>query len=802
MLTQNALRLSSVLGLVLTSTTFGKVALLEEVRKELQLPAYTSAERTLLAKQAEFFISSLYVHRDLKIKDFGSGVDPVPRLTNLVEKAGELSNEAFHSTISTIFHDLRDLHTNYMAPTPLSCAAAFVPLRFQGVLDGSRSVVVVGKKLKVNEDLIKDIAIGDELLTIDGEAADAVAKKMMAVSGGANEDAMKARAIQLLSFRNGTNQALPEKNSVVLKLKGASGEYEKTVPWSAFVDDDCASNRDGHRGRFRMDLMHRGVDEYQRRFNKIFTPARPLTDDTTWFGEESLKDVYEVALLNTPAGKIGYVRLKSFHWDNRNLDIPTVIDSLRGEIEKNLSPAAGLVIDVRGNPGGYIVLAEKLVQLFSSRVVEPTTVRMLANKLNEDIFLRANGSENRWTDAIRNALNAGNRYTEPLAITPVTEANSFGQVWFRPVVVLTDASCFSACDLFSAGMQDAKAGVVIGLHKQTGAGGANVMEYSTFRSVMGAENNPFKELPYNQNMRVSWRQTLRAGLHKGELIENAGVMSDVVIPLTKKDVTDGESKTLMAEVHKRIDLLTPKYKSGLEVRRGSSILFENGKSARWTEKVYGIDAVEYFVADKKVSSQTVKFSPNPENFEFSVDGLSAEWSDVSLVIVGTRRNEQVFRVVRELMWRGAYTEIPEDGLKIDFSSNDVSPFRTVLLKGAPGSGWQVVDGKLRVGKGPKYEPRVFTRANLPVKLNGKGATLKLDISLVAEDLNDSLRIYAINPDTGDRSNLFAGSEIRPKIGAKIPLPTDWQRADVVFEFESDENWNMTGPIVDNVQILQ
>ena len=29
----------------------------------------------------------------------------------------------------------------------------------------------------------------------------------------------------------------------------------------------------------------------------------------------------------------------------------------------------------------------------------------------------------------------------------------------------------------------------------------------------------------------------------------------------------------------------------------------------------------------------------------------------------------------------------------------------------------------------------------------------------------------------------------------------WQRADLILEFESDENWNMSGPIFDNLQLL-
>ena len=33
------------------------------------------------------------------------------------------------------------------------------------------------------------------------------------------------------------------------------------------------------------------------------------------------------------------------------------------------------------------------------------------------------------------------------------------------------------------------------------------------------------------------------------------------------------------------------------------------------------------------------------------------------------------------------------------------------------------------------------------------------------------------------------------------LPADWERVDVVFEFESDENWNMSGPEIANLKVV-
>src|SRR4051812_10309220 len=86
---------------------------LEEARKQLIVADYSSAERQLLANQAEFMIRSLYVHRELKIQEFGKKVDPLPRLLEVKRRAGLLSNEELQRQLWGVFTDLHDLHTNY-----------------------------------------------------------------------------------------------------------------------------------------------------------------------------------------------------------------------------------------------------------------------------------------------------------------------------------------------------------------------------------------------------------------------------------------------------------------------------------------------------------------------------------------------------------------------------------------------------------------------------------------------------------------------------------------------------------------
>ena len=134
-------------------------------------------------------------------------------------------------------------------------------------------------------------------------------------------------------------------------------------------------------------------------------------------------------------------------------------------------------------------------------------------------------------------------------------------------------------------------------------------------------------------------------------------------------------------------------------------------------------------------------------------------------------------------------------------SSDLESLHIVTLKGDEANGWQLVGEKLRVGKQDHYENNLLTRAFIPLTLNKKAAKLVLDISLKAEEENDSLRIYFNNPDTAERVHVFAGSSLSDQKGVGIPLPADWERVDVVFEFESDENWNMSGPEIANLKVV-
>lgn len=121
-------------------------------------------------------------------------------------------------------------------------------------------------------------------------------------------------------------------------------------------------------------------------------------------------------------------------------------------------------------------------------------------------------------------------------------------VYSKPVAILNDAKCYSACDVFSAAFQDLEIGPVFGMDPQrfyypniSGAGGAEVIGLTEYLSEVIPSY--FSQLPFGIDILFAWRQVVRIGAHDGELIEDIGVKSDKVFRPVAKDFanTDGIS---------------------------------------------------------------------------------------------------------------------------------------------------------------------------------------------------------------------------------------------------------------------
>jgi hypothetical protein len=116
-----------------------------------------------------------------------------------------------------------------------------------------------------------------------------------------------------------------------------------------------------------------------------------------------------------------------------------------------------------------------------------------------------------------------------------TRFHDIGQRYYGPVVLITNARCYSTTDFFAAGFQDHGIGPVLGVDNNTGAGGANVWEHKLLLRLAGA---PLAPLPRGANMRVSVRRSLRVGAQAGTQLEDLGVVPDARHRLTRRDLLE------------------------------------------------------------------------------------------------------------------------------------------------------------------------------------------------------------------------------------------------------------------------
>src|SRR5204862_6509494 len=135
---------------------------------------------------------------------------------------------------------------------------------------------------------------------------------------------------------------------------------------------------------------------------------------------------------------------------------------------------------------------------------------------------RHNGTDSGWEDmtawveSLQQALQTGATYSAGFPISSRQDCNAIGQKYYGPVVLVTDALCYSTTDIFSAGFQDHEIGPVIGTSANTGAGGANVWEYDAHLMALLPEQ--FPQLPRRASMRVAVRRTTRVGKRAGDPI--------------------------------------------------------------------------------------------------------------------------------------------------------------------------------------------------------------------------------------------------------------------------------------------
>ncbi len=263
-------------------------------------------------------------------------------------------------------------------------------------------------------------------------------------------------------------------------------------------------------------------------------------------------------------------------------------------------PTVGLIVDVRGNGGGDIRAAERLLQVLTPHEIVPEPTQFIVSPLVRRL-VKANLADpidlTSWLQSVDDAVESGATFSTGFPITPTRDVNDVGQGYYGPVVLITDARCYSATDIFAAGFQDHDIGPIVGVAERTGAGGANVWTQFLFRELLPARNNPLKELPRGASFRVAVRRTTRVGSHASELLEDLGVEADTVHPITDIDLLEDNRDLIEAAVAEM---------RGRVLRRLEADLSRAGNGVTIEVATTNLDRVDAYLDGRPVASQDVQ----------------------------------------------------------------------------------------------------------------------------------------------------------------------------------------------------
>ncbi len=568
-------------------------------------------ERVLIVRQALLLIEQNYAH--LPLKRAMHAIDPVQRLKLLLqelddEKVALESDLSFHAELTNIFTSLRDLHTVYLLPEPYDDLTAFLPFIME-------ECYVPGEKGEVRKYVVSHVsegfkhdsfAAGVEILYWNGVPIDRAVRNNAQRFAGSNADARRARGIETMTARVLRVEAPPDEEWVIIGYRTTAGlDREIRLDWvvnsiqsmgdvtpeSATRGFAAVAGVDLHQQlvqRVRASLFGRRAKE-----NSIKALEKVALGEKLGPLESEIPGVLEARSIKTTSGTFGYVRIRTF-----NIDPVTMVNEFARLV--SALPRTGLIIDVRGNGGGVIHSGEFLLQLLTPNEIEPEPVQFINSSLNLKLC-ENNGATSqfadlsRWPPSMRLALKTGAIFSAGFPISPKESCNAVGQRYFGPIVLITDALCYSTTDIFAAGFQDHKIGPILGTSWNTGAGGANVWEHAHFvEYLMPGPDSSYRPLPKGAGLRVSIRRSLRVGDQAGTPVEDLGVRPDEVHRMTPADL-----------LNDNIDLKNAagRLLAALPVRHmGARVLSATKQRTTLRVSVRGMNRIDVYLNDRPVDS--------------------------------------------------------------------------------------------------------------------------------------------------------------------------------------------------------
>ncbi|KAI9203957.1 uncharacterized protein BJ171DRAFT_459706, partial [Polychytrium aggregatum] len=785
----------------------------------------------------------VWVNRQSKINHYN--YDAMPVKDNITKNYQSYDDETkFHLDLARLFMSLRDQHTNYNVPAPYACVRALLPWGFDFLQNnnyddptvvvsaignfgpGVDPSVVYGPALTAQ---LAQISLGDELVGIDGERLGPLYfAQYQNLTNGANDmGGMRYFTNLLFSMRIGAWAPLP--NSVedgrTYTFKKHNGKTIKVkVPYLARMRHDCVAPLTTPANTSSLLEPTSAVEnkvapkpklnqfklQYLDEFNEIYDNSAYPTYTPTPDGK------LHYTIYKEHGHNLGVIRLDDFE---PTTSVDQILLLIRGLLVNELANTDAVVFDIRSNGGGIIDMANSIPQLFKPDY-DTSGARLLISNTNTAMMHAPaavpEGLGN-WVQAYDSGLAKNATLGDIAFFDDDTSVNLLGNAYLKPVGVFNDAVCYSACDMFSANMQDSQTAVIFGQDHQTGGGGANVVEHHGFLVAYSNDNanifggsQIFSDLPYwdynanspgagtsnqgNLAMRVGWRQSVRNGIHAGALIEDDGIIADYTRRPNWDDLFGNRTAS------SQFDLIakTLKHKGSITGQNGRTFISEPlyrdipvGSKVAINGTFSNLANFQVSVNGTVVGSAKNRYTKSKQNLKIVTNYAPTDLGTFTATISASdhagkpvMKTNRIFRVVPA----AKLTAVP-----FDFDFKTIPPFAGIYNPTSPAShGWFLSNGTLAIGVGPDghYFDNTDTSFVAFVSLPAGQYKLSVAATVDSEYTFDFFRVN-VKYGNGTVTNLLAACQNPDRSPNQVSqtFVIDGSASEVTLEFTSDTNTN-------------